>query len=199
MKTLLTAINQCRICELALELGCRPVVQAHPNAKLLIIGQAPGIKVHQSGVPFNDASGERLRLWLGMDSETFYDPTKVAIMPMGFCYPGKGKSGDLPPRKECAPQWHQALLAQLPNIEMTLLIGQYAQNYYLSNSELSGSNLGDKPKTLTETVKNWQRWAPSYVPIPHPSPRNNIWLKKNPWFEQDVIPYIQALIKTKIL
>ena len=199
MKTLLTAINQCRICESALELGCRPVVQAHPNAKLLIIGQAPGIKVHQSGVPFNDASGERLRLWLGMDSETFYDPTKVAIMPMGFCYPGKGKSGDLPPRKECAPQWHQALLAQLPNIEMTLLIGQYAQNYYLSNSELSGSNLGDKPKTLTETVKSWQQWAPSYVPIPHPSPRNNIWLKKNPWFEQDVIPYIQALIKTKIL
>ena len=194
MKTLLTAINQCRICESALELGCRPVVQAHPNAKLLIIGQAPGIKVHQSGVPFNDASGERLRLWLGMNRETFYDPTKVAIMPMGFCYPGKGKSGDLPPRKECAPQWHQALLAQLPNIEMTLLIGQYAQNYYLSNS-----NLGDKPKTLTETVKNWQRWAPSYVPIPHPSPRNNIWLKKNPWFEQDVIPYIQDLIKTKIL
>ncbi|MGO2508715.1 MAG: uracil-DNA glycosylase family protein [Vibrio hibernica] len=194
MKTLLTAINQCRICESALELGCRPVVQAHPNAKLLIIGQAPGIKVHQSGVPFNDASGERLRLWLGMDSETFYDPTKVAIMPMGFCYPGKGKSGDLPPRKECAPQWHQALLAQLPNIEMTLLIGQYAQNYYLSNS-----NLGDKPKTLTETVKNWQQWAPNYVPIPHPSPRNNIWLKKNPWFEQDVIPYIQDLIKTKIL
>ena len=194
MKTLLTAINQCRICESALELGCRPVVQAHPNAKLLIIGQAPGIKVHQSGVPFNDASGERLRLWLGIDSETFYDPTKVAIMPMGFCYPGKGKSGDLPPRKECAPQWHQALLAQLPNIEMTLLIGQYAQNYYLSNS-----NLGDKPKTLTETVKNWQQWAPNYVPIPHPSPRNNIWLKKNPWFEQEVIPYIQALIKTKIL
>lgn len=194
MKTLLTAINQCRICESALELGCRPVVQAHPNAKLLIIGQAPGIKVHQSGVPFNDASGERLRLWLGIDSETFYDPTKVAIMPMGFCYPGKGKSGDLPPRKECAPQWHQALLAQLPNIEMTLLIGQYAQNYYLSNS-----NLGDKPKTLTETVKNWQQWAPNYVPIPHPSPRNNIWLKKNPWFEQDVIPYIQDLIKTKIL
>ncbi|MBD1574602.1 uracil-DNA glycosylase family protein [Vibrio sp. S17_S38] len=199
METLLTAIKQCQICESALELGCRPVVQAHPNAKLLIIGQAPGIKVHQSGVPFNDASGERLRLWLGMDSETFYDPTKVAIMPMGFCYPGKGKSGDLPPRKECAPQWHQALLARLPNIEMTLLIGQYAQNYYLSNSELSGSNLGDKPKTLTETVKNWQQWAPSYVPIPHPSPRNNIWLKKNPWFEQDVIPYIQALIKTKIL
>lgn len=198
METLLTAIKQCRICESALKLGCRPVVQAHPNAKLLIIGQAPGIKVHQSGVPFNDASGERLRLWLGMDSETFYDPTKVAIMPMGFCYPGKGKSGDLPPRKECAPQWHQALLAQLPNIEMTLLIGQYAQDYYLGNSNRNNSNLGDKPKTLTETVKNWQQWAPSYVPIPHPSPRNNIWLKKNPWFEQDVIPYIQALIKTKI-
>ncbi|WP_153445675.1 uracil-DNA glycosylase family protein [Vibrio algicola] len=192
-ETLLTDIQQCRICESALEHGCRPVVQAHPEAKLLIIGQAPGIKVHQSGVPFDDASGERLRMWLNIDSDTFYDPKKVAIMPMGFCYPGKGKSGDLAPRKECAPQWHDALLAQLPNIEMTLLIGQYAQNYYLTQSEL-----GSKPKTLTDTVKAWRQWAPTYLPIPHPSPRNNIWLKKNPWFEQDIIPYIQALIKAKI-
>ncbi|OEF29494.1 IclR family transcriptional regulator [Vibrio rumoiensis 1S-45] len=177
-------ISQCQTCASFLEHGCRPVVQAHPNAKVLIIGQAPGLKVHQSGIPFNDASGDRLRQWMGIDKETFYHPEKLAIMPMGFCYPGKGKSGDLAPRKECAPQWHQALLEQLPNIEFILLIGQYAQQYYLN----------DKPNTLTETVQAWQQWAPKFIPLPHPSPRNNIWLKKNPWFEQDVIPYLQQQV-----
>ena len=161
------------------------MIQAHPNARLLIIGQAPGIKVHESSIPWNDASGERLREWLGIDSDTFYDKQKVAIVPMGFCYPGKGKSGDLPPRKECAELWHKKVLQSLPNIQMTLLISQYAQNYYLTNKTTS---------TLTETVRNWQVWAPEFLPLPHPSPRNNIWLKKNPWFESEVIPYIQKHI-----
>lgn len=181
---LIAEIAQCQICTQHLEHGCRPVVQAHPDAKVLIIGQAPGLKVHQSGVPFNDASGERLRRWMGIDKSRFYDPQFLAIMPMGFCYPGKGKSGDLPPRKECAPQWHEQLLDQLPNIELILLIGQYAQDYYLTN----------KPKTLTETVQAWQQYQPKYLPLPHPSPRNNIWLKKNPWFEQQLIPHLQRLI-----
>ncbi|PMG45801.1 IclR family transcriptional regulator [Vibrio lentus] len=180
--SLLTEIRQCTACEPHLSHGANPVIQAHPSARLLIIGQAPGIKVHESSIPWNDASGERLREWLGMDSDTFYDEQKVAIVPMGFCYPGKGKSGDLPPRKECAALWHQKVLQSLPNIQMTLLIGQYAQNYYLKER---------KNKTLTETVKNWQAWAPEFLPLPHPSPRNNIWIKKNPWFESEVIPYIR--------
>lgn len=180
--SLLTEIRQCTACEPHLSHGANPVIQAHPNARLLIIGQAPGIKVHESSIPWNDASGERLRDWLGMDSDTFYDEQKVAIVPMGFCYPGKGKSGDLPPRKECAALWHQKVLQSLPNIQMTLLIGQYAQNYYLKDKATS---------TLTETVRNWHAWAPEFLPLPHPSPRNNIWLKKNPWFESEVIPYIR--------
>ncbi|MDH5934050.1 uracil-DNA glycosylase family protein [Vibrio splendidus] len=180
--SLLTEIRQCTACEPHLSHGANPVIQAHPNARLLIIGQAPGIKVHQSSIPWNDASGERLREWLEMDSDTFYDEQKVAIVPMGFCYPGKGKSGDLPPRKECAALWHQKVLQSLPNIQMTLLIGQYAQNYYLKDKATN---------TLTETVRNWQAWAPEFLPLPHPSPRNNIWLKKNPWFESEVIPYIR--------
>ncbi|MFA0147957.1 uracil-DNA glycosylase family protein [Vibrio lentus] len=180
--SLLKEIRQCTACEPHLSHGANPVIQAHPNARLLIIGQAPGIKVHQSSIPWNDASGERLREWLGMDSDTFYDQQKVAIVPMGFCYPGKGKSGDLPPRKECAALWHQKVLQSLPNIQMTLLIGQYAQNYYLKDKATN---------TLTETVRNWQAWAPEFLPLPHPSPRNNIWLKKNPWFESEVIPYIR--------
>lgn len=183
--SLLTEIRQCTACEPHLSHGANPVIQAHPNARLLIIGQAPGVKVHESSIPWNDASGERLREWLGIGSDTFYDEQKVAIVPMGFCYPGKGKSGDLPPRKECAELWHKKVLRSLPNIQMTLLIGQYAQNYYLKERAT---------KTLTETVKNWQVWAPEFLPLPHPSPRNNIWLKKNPWFESEVIPYIRKHI-----
>ena len=183
--SLLTEIRQCTACEPHLSHGANPVIQAHPNARLLIIGQAPGVKVHESSIPWNDASGERLREWLGIGSDTFYDEQKVAIVPMGFCYPGKGKSGDLPPRKECAELWHKKVLQSLPNVQMTLLIGQYAQNYYLKERAT---------KTLTETVKNWQVWAPEFLPLPHPSPRNNIWLKKNPWFESEVIPYIRKHI-----
>ena len=175
-------IHHCEICKD--RLAPRPVIQFSSKARLLLIGQAPGLKVHQTGIPFNDPSGDRLRQWLGLDKDTFYNPEHIAIMPMGLCYPGKGKTGDLPPRLECAPQWHQPVLDLMPNIGMTLLIGQYAQKYYLQ----------DKPKTLTETVKQWQQWAPRYIPLPHPSPRNAIWLKKNPWFESDVVPYIRQYV-----
>lgn len=185
LEPLLSKIRSCTVCAHSLPLGANPVIQAHKEAKLLIIGQAPGIKVHETSIPWNDPSGNRLRSWLDIDRETFYNPKKIAIMPMGLCYPGKGTSGDLPPRKECAPLWHQKVLAELPNIEMTLLIGQYAQNYYLN----------DKPSTLTETVKQWQKWAPTYLPLPHPSPRNTLWLKKNPWFEEEVVEYMREMVK----
>lgn len=184
LTTLLRQIKACQICASELPLGANPVVQAHQDAKILIIGQAPGSKVHQTSIPWNDASGHRLRAWLDIEKQTFYDPKQIAIMPMGFCYPGRGQSGDLPPRKECAPLWHEALLKHLPNIELTLLIGQYAQNRYLSS----------KPKTLTETVQNWQAWLPDYLPLPHPSPRNTLWLRKNPWFEEQTVPYLRQQV-----
>ncbi|MDW6091580.1 uracil-DNA glycosylase family protein [Vibrio rhizosphaerae] len=184
LETLLQQISQCRLCEPELPLGANPVIRAHRDARILIIGQAPGVRVHQTSIPWNDPSGDRLRTWLDIDRDTFYDARKIAIMPMGLCYPGKGRSGDLPPRKECAPQWHQHVLDELPNIALTLLIGQYAQNYYLSN----------KPKTLTETVRNWSHWLPDMVPLPHPSPRNTLWLKKHPWFENDVVPFIREQV-----
>lgn len=179
---LLTDIRSCQRCADHLPLGANPVVQIAADAKLLIIGQAPGTKVHASGIPWNDPSGDRLRSWLQMDKTRFYDPEQVAIMPMGFCYPGKGRSGDLPPRPECAPLWHNRLLQHLPNLELTLLIGQYAQRYYLDDSY----------KTLTERVQNWQQCPSLYLPLPHPSPRNTLWLKKNPWFEAEVVPELRS-------
>ncbi|EGQ7939070.1 uracil-DNA glycosylase family protein [Vibrio vulnificus] len=188
LEPLLTQIRACQVCASALPLGANPVVQAHSEAKILIIGQAPGTKVHHTSIPWNDASGNRLRAWLDIEKLTFYDPKQIAIMPMGFCYPGQGQSGDLPPRKECAPLWHEALLKHLPNIELTLLIGQYAQNRYLSN----------KPKTLTETVQNWQAWLPDYLPLPHPSPRNTLWLRKNPWFEEQTVPYLRQQVHQRL-
>ncbi len=188
LEDLLQQIRQCRLCEPNLPLGANPIIQASKEAKLLIIGQAPGTRVHKTSIPWNDPSGDRLRQWLKLDKTAFYDATKIAIMPMGLCYPGKGKSGDLPPRKECAPQWHSKVLEQLPNIGMTLLIGQYAQNYYLQ----------EKPKTLTETVRAWQQWAPHYLPLPHPSPRNTLWLKRNPWFEAEVVPFIREYVHAHI-
>ncbi len=181
LQAILREVHACQKCAAELPLGANPVVQAQASARILIIGQAPGTKVHQTSIPWNDASGNRLRAWLDIDRDTFYDARKIAIMPMGFCYPGKGKSGDLPPRKECAPLWHSRLRDALPNIELTLLIGLYAQNYYLEN----------KPKTLTQTVQQWQRWAPAKIPLPHPSPRNTFWLRQNPWFEQQVVPYLR--------
>ena len=184
LDTLLNEIRQCRLCEPNLPLGANPVIQASSSARLLVIGQAPGTKVHETSIPWNDPSGNRLREWLQLDKSQFYDSNKIAIMPMGLCYPGKGKSGDLPPRKECAPKWHLKVLNLLPDIGMTLLIGQYAQNYYLT----------DKPKTLTETVRQWKKWAPKYIPMPHPSPRNTLWLRKNPWFEDEVVPFIREYV-----
>ncbi|EME0811432.1 uracil-DNA glycosylase family protein [Vibrio vulnificus] len=188
LEPLLTQIRACQVCASALPLGANPVVQAHSEAKILIIGQAPGTKVHHTSIPWNDASGNRLREWLDIEKQTFYNPKQIAIMPMGFCYPGQGQSGDLPPRKECAPLWHEALLKLLPNIELTLLIGQYAQNRYLSS----------KPKTVTETVQNWQAWLPDYLPLPHPSPRNTLWLRKNPWFEEQTVPYLRQQVHQRL-
>jgi len=176
-------IRDCKLCESNLPLGARPIVQAQQDARILIIGQAPGSKVHASGVPWDDASGDRLRQWLDIDKATFYGPL-VAIMPMGFCYPGRGKSGDLPPRKECAELWHERLLAKLSNTQLTVLIGQYAQQAYLPSSE----------KTLTANVRNFNNFLPDYLALPHPSPRNNIWLKKNPWFEAELVPAVQRVI-----
>ena len=178
---LLTRVRACELCAGDLPRGPRPVVRASVSARLLIIGQAPGTRVHESGIPWNDPSGDRLRQWLGWNKEQFYDDSLSAIVPMGFCYPGKGKSGDLPPRPECAPQWHKALLELMPTIELVLLIGQYAQKYYLP--EAKGS--------LTETVRSFRDYGPHYLPLPHPSPRNQLWLKKNPWFEAEVVPELR--------
>lgn len=179
MNTLLKDIRACRICEKHLPLGCRPIVQASTNARLLIIGQAPGTRVHETGIPWNDPSGDKLREWMQLDKDVFYDPQQVAIVPMGFCYPGKGKSGDLPPRQECASEWHEALLAKMPNIQLTLLFGKYALARYLPET---------RKQTLTETVRQWQSYGPLFLPMPHPSPRNRLWLRRNPWFEQQVVP-----------
>lgn len=187
---LINDVRQCTLCQDFLPLGVNPVLQISPSAKIIIAGQAPGLKVHQSGKPFTDKSGERLREWLGIDSATFYDNKIFAILPMAFCYPGKGKSGDLAPRPECALKWRDEILKQLPQVELIIAIGSYAQNWHLPDK---------KEHTLTETVKNWrthyQNSSVAIMPIPHPSPRNNIWLKKNPWFESDVVPKLQAHIK----
>lgn len=185
MNELLEEISQCRICESYLTHGVCPVVLAHPKSRIVVIGQAPGIKVHTSGIPWDDKSGENLRNWMGISNEDFYTPEKVGIMPMGFCYPGKGKTGDLPPRTECAPQWHQPLWDKMDDVELILLIGKYAQDYYLK---------GQTKRTLTETVKSYQEYLPKHFVLPHPSPRNNIWQKKNPWFKHEVIPALKQTI-----
>ena len=175
---LITDINNCTICAKHLPLEPRPIFQAHPKAKILVVGQAPGIRAHDSNQPFNDPSGDRLRDWMGIDREIFYDPKKIALLPMGFCYPGTAERGDLPPRAECAQQWRPLLTGHLNQCQLTLLVGQYAMKWYLRKN---------MQKNLTETVRNGQQYAPEFVPLPHPSPRNNIWLRKNTWFEEDVI------------
>ncbi|MBT8078856.1 MAG: uracil-DNA glycosylase family protein [Gammaproteobacteria bacterium] len=185
---LLESVKQCRLCEEFLPMGPRPVLQLDPRARILVAGQAPGRRVHESGVPFDDPSGDRLREWLGISRETFYDPTMVAILPMGFCYPGTGKSGDLPPRPECATAWRKQLMQRLPRIRLTLVIGQYAQKWHLPRTQ----------KNLTETVRAWQDHAPGVFPLPHPSPRNNIWLKKNPWFARSLLPALTRAVQVAL-
>lgn len=185
LKVLLRAVRDCRACERHLPLGPRPVLQAGESARILIVGQAPGLRVHATGTPWSDASGARLRAWVGVGTDAFYDASRVAIVPMGFCYPGRGRGGDLPPRSECAALWHDLLLSRLPRIELTLLVGRYAQRHFL----------GDRRKnTLAETVRAWKEYAPEYFPLPHPSPRNQPWLKSNPWFERQLIPELRKRI-----
>jgi uracil-DNA glycosylase len=187
LQKLLAEVRACHVCERYLPLGPRPVLRADARARVLIVGQAPGTRVHATGVPWNDPSGDRLRSWLAVDRDTFYDERRFAIIPTGLCYPGRGRSGDLPPRPECAPLWHPKLRALLPGIALTLLVGQYAQAYYL----------GDRRKaTLTETVHAWREYRPEFLPLPHPSPRNTRWLRVNPWFERDVIPALRERIHT---
>jgi len=183
LAALLRDIRACRVCADAFPHAPRPVVQAAPTARLAIVGQAPGVRVHASGRPFTDPSGERLRAWMGVDEATFYDAGRVAIAPMGFCFPGlDAKGGDLPPRKECAPLWHALLFAQLAQVRLVVLVGGYAQRRYLG------------PGTLTERVRRWREAGPRYFPTPHPSWRNNAWLKKNPWFEAEALPELRRRV-----
>lgn len=185
LENLLTSVRACQLCAEHLPHGVRPVLQVGRQARILIAGQAPGRKVHTSGVPFDDPSGDRLRRWLGVTPDQFYDPSCFAILPMGFCYPGTGSNGDLPPRPECAPAWRQPLLAAMPQIELTLIIGQYAVAWHLPDRDHAN---------LTETVRDWQSDWPRRLAMPHPSPRNQRWLRRNPWFEAEVIPHLQARV-----
>ncbi len=185
MQKLLSEVRACRVCEEYLPLGPNPVLRAHQDARLVIVGQAPGTRVHETSIPWNDPSGDRLRRWLATDRDTFYDEKRIAIIPMGFCYPGRGRSGDLPPRPECAELWHQKLLAKIPDLRLMLLVGQYAQAYYLG---------AQRKKTLTATVQAFREYLPELLPLPHPSPRNTLWLKRNPWFEAEVVPQLRQLV-----
>jgi uracil-DNA glycosylase len=183
---LLKDIRACQICAQHLPHEPRPVLRARASARIVIAGQAPGTRVHASGMPFTDPSGDRLRDWMGVDKETFYDDTKIAIVPMGFCFPGlDAKGSDLPPRKECAPAWREQVFAHLKQIKLTLLVGSYAQAWHLK---------GRAQETLTETVESWRDYGPNLIPLPHPSWRNNAWLKKNPWFEAELLPHLRRRI-----
>ena len=184
LDALLERVRACTLCAAHLPLGPRPVLQAHGAARILIASQAPGRKVHASGIPFDDASGERLRTWMGVTSATFYDSSQVAIVPMGFCYPGKGRSGDLPPRPECAPAWRLPLLDRLPSLRLTLVLGQHALAWHLPNQRAS----------LTQTVREWRNHLPAVLALPHPSPRNNGWLRHNPWFEDELLPELRERV-----
>ncbi|KVE24235.1 uracil-DNA glycosylase [Burkholderia singularis] len=189
LDALLADIRACRACEAELPLGPRPVLRARRDARILIVGQAPGARVHASGVPWDDASGKRLREWLGVDAGTFYDASRFAIVPMGFCYPGRGANGDNPPRPECARLWLDRLLAELPAIRLTLLIGQYAQRHFLRDARRA---------SLTETVQAWREYGPAVLPLPHPSPRNQAWFKRHPWFGSDVLPELRRRIARQL-
>ncbi len=189
MKKLLQEIRSCTTCCKFLPNAPRPILQASPSSKIVIIGQAPGQKVQNSGIPWGDQSGNELRRWLGVTKDQFYDEKIFALVPMGFCYPGKGSNGDLPPRPECAPLWHELLLKKTEKVKLIILIGQYAQKYYL----------GERSKpTLTETVRNYREYLPEYLPLVHPSPRNKIRQKKNGWFEKEVVPQLQKIVKQSL-
>jgi uracil-DNA glycosylase len=190
LDSLLKAVRGCRACEAHLPLGPRPVLRAGKTARILVVGQAPGVRVHTTGIPWADPSGERLRAWMGVDTDVFYDESRIAIIPMGYCYPGRGNGGDMPPRRECASLWLDHLLAKLPQIELTLLIGQYAQRHFLASRR--------KP-SLAETAKAWREYAPQYIPLPHPSPRNQPWFKRHVWFEEQLVPMLQSRIKTLLV
>lgn len=182
---LLNKVRKCTLCA-DLPLGPKPILQLDGHARILVAGQAPGRKTHHKGIPFDDPSGNRLREWLGVSRETFYDASQLAILPMAFCFPGTGKSGDLPPPAQCAQQWRTTLLSHAVNVELTLVIGQYALDWHLGSQQ---------SRTLTETVRNWQAYWPEILPMPHPSPRNNRWLKNNPWFEAEVLLDLRARVR----
>jgi len=186
LESLLAAVRACRACEAHLPLGPRPVLSAAATARILIVGQAPGARVHRTGVPWDDPSGERLRDWMGVSADVFYDESRIAIIPMGYCYPGRGKGGDLPPRPECAQLWLEPLLAKLPMIELTLLIGLHAQRHFLGKR---------RKASLAETTQAWAQYCPSYIPLPHPSPRNTPWLQRNSGFEQHLLPELRRRIE----
>ena len=185
LQSLLAEVRACRLCEAQLPLGPRPVLRAAVTARLLIVGQAPGTRVHETGIPWNDPSGDRLREWLAVDRATFYDESRIAIIPTGLCYPGKTNGGDAPPRPECAPRWHPKLLECLPAIELVLLVGQFAQAYYLGQR---------RKATLAATVRAHAEYGPRFLPLPHPSPRNKLWLRRNAWFEADVVPMLRRRV-----
>jgi uracil-DNA glycosylase len=187
LASLLAEIRACTLCAEHLPLGPRPVLRASPTARIVIVGQAPGTRVHDSGVPWDDASGKRLRQWLGLDAASFYDEARIAIVPCGLCYPGRvERGGDLPPRPECAPRWHPPLLAAMPNIALTLLVGLHAQAHYLGKR---------RRRTLTETVQAWRDYLPDFAPTPHPSWRSTNWLNNNPWFEAETLPEIRRRVR----
>jgi uracil-DNA glycosylase len=185
LNALLNEVRACRACAEFLPFEPRPILRASSTARLLIVGQAPGTRVHETGIPWNDPSGDRLRQWLDIEKPVFYDESLVAILPMGFCYPGRGKSGDLPPRPECAQLWREQLLACLPNIELTLLVGSYAQQYHVPQAG----------RSVTEVVQRWRELLPAFFPTPHPSPRNQLWLRRNAWFEQEAVPVLRQTVK----
>ncbi|USX11108.1 uracil-DNA glycosylase family protein (plasmid) [Paraburkholderia fungorum] len=186
LDVLLSEVRACRVCAEHLPLGPRPVLHARADARILIVGQAPGARVHACGIPWNDASGDRLRKWLGIDVPSFYDESRFAIIPMGFCYPGRGNGGDKPPRRECAQIWLDSLMEKLEGVQLKLLIGQYAQRHFLG---------GCRKRSLTETVGAWAEYGPAVMPLPHPSPRNQAWLQRHPWFERDLLPVLRARVE----
>lgn len=190
MEQLLNKISSCRICDKFLPHEPNPVLTASKLSRIAIIGQAPGRIVNETGIPWNDKSGERLREWMDIENNVFYNPDIIALIPMAFCYPGKGKSGDLAPRKECSVEWHEKLMEKMPNLKLIILIGTYAQSFYLKGMER---------KTLTETVRNYKDYLPQFLVLPHPSPRNNIWLKKNAWFGEEIVPEIKSIITKSLI